>query len=74
MTGPCNLHELAEPLVRMNRELLESARGTAQKYFHCEGAAWFSQRGSVEKDIAGCRTGKLGVLAVWRGMDVPESL
>lgn len=41
MTGPCNLHELAEPLVRMNRELLESARETAQKYFHCEGAACF---------------------------------
>lgn len=41
MTGPCNLHELAEPLVRMNRELLENARETAQKYFHCEGAACF---------------------------------
>lgn len=41
MTGPCNLHELAEPLVRMNWELLENARETAQKYFHCEGAACF---------------------------------
>ena len=41
MTGPCNLHELAEPLVRMNRELLENARETAQKYFHCEGVACF---------------------------------
>lgn len=41
MTGPCNLHELAEPLVRMNRELLENAKETAQKYFHCEGAACF---------------------------------
>ena len=26
----------------------------------------------MEKDITGCWTGKLGILAVWRGMDVPE--
>ena len=34
MTGPCNLHELAEPLVRMNRELLENARETARSEEH----------------------------------------
>lgn len=41
MTGPCRLHELIEPLVRMNRELLDNGKQTAKTYFGCDGAACF---------------------------------
>ncbi len=39
MTGPCNLHELIDPMVVLNEELLESGKETAQQLFGCEGVA-----------------------------------
>lgn len=41
LTGPCDLHELAEPLVRMNRELLENGRRSAKKLLGKNGSACF---------------------------------
>ncbi|MCH9276539.1 glycoside hydrolase family 95 protein [Bifidobacterium amazonense] len=41
LTGPCDLHELVEPLVRMNRELLETGREAASKVFGIDGTAAF---------------------------------
>lgn len=41
LVGPCNLAELAEPLVRMNRELLDNGRQTARLFFGCSGCAAF---------------------------------
>lgn len=40
LTGPCNLDELAEPLARLNRELLDNGRITA-KAMGREGSACF---------------------------------
>lgn len=40
LTGPCNLDELAEPLARLNRELLHNGRATA-KAMGREGSACF---------------------------------
>ncbi|MBQ8640544.1 MAG: glycoside hydrolase family 95 protein [Lachnospiraceae bacterium] len=37
--GPCNLPELTEPLVRMNRELMAQGRETARRMFACDGVA-----------------------------------
>ncbi len=39
MTGPCNLHELIDPLVMLNEELIENGRETARQLFGCEGVA-----------------------------------
>lgn len=39
--GPCNLPEMIEPLVRMNRELLTNGRLAAKAFFDCEGSAVF---------------------------------
>ncbi len=39
--GPCDLNELAEPLLRMNREMLDDARRTAREYFGADGACSF---------------------------------
>ena len=39
--GPCNLDEMAEPLMRMCREMLEDGKETAKAYFGCEGACAF---------------------------------
>lgn len=75
MTGPCNhFMNWQSQLVRMNRELLENARETQQKYFHCEGAACFHNVDLWRKTSPAAGLGKLGILAVWRSMDVPESL
>ncbi|MDE7352157.1 MAG: glycoside hydrolase family 95 protein [Acetatifactor sp.] len=41
MTGPCRLHELAEPLVRMNRELLTNGKECARQLFGVNGSACF---------------------------------
>ncbi len=41
LTGPCDLHELAEPLVRMNRELLENGKRSAKKLLGKNGSACF---------------------------------
>lgn len=41
MTGPCGLHELSEPLVRMNLELLENAGRCARELLGRKGAACF---------------------------------
>ena len=41
LTGPCGLHELAEPLERMNRELLENGRKCARQLLGREGSACF---------------------------------
>lgn len=41
MTGPCGLHELAEPLVRMNRELLVNGRESAARLLGKKGSACF---------------------------------
>mgnify|MGYP002247552417 FL=1 len=41
MTGPCRLHEMIEPLVRMNCELLDNGKRTAEHFFGCSGAACF---------------------------------
>ena len=40
-TGPCNLDEMAEPLVRLCEEMLIDGRKTARSYFDCEGACAF---------------------------------
>lgn len=39
--GPCNLDEMAEPLMEMCREMLEGGKKTARAYFGCEGACGF---------------------------------
>ena len=41
LTGPCRLHELSEPLVRMNRELLANGRECAGQLFGVKGSACF---------------------------------
>ncbi|MDR2044798.1 MAG: glycoside hydrolase family 95 protein [Clostridium sp.] len=41
LTGPCNLPELIEPLVTMNRELMEHGRKSAKRFFGCDGVACF---------------------------------
>jgi len=41
MTGPCALHELIEPLVSMNEELLASGREVAEHVLGCRGSAVF---------------------------------
>lgn len=41
LTGPCDLHELIEPLVMMNRELLEPGERAARGIFHADGSAVF---------------------------------
>lgn len=41
LTGPCGLHELSEPLTRMNRELLETGREAARQLLGKKGAACF---------------------------------
>ncbi len=41
MTGPCDLHEMQEPLETMNRELLDSGRKTAKQFFQKKGVACF---------------------------------
>lgn len=41
MTGPCNLHEMIEPLTALNRELLETGRRSAKHYFDAEGSCCF---------------------------------
>lgn len=41
MTGPCDLHEMIEPLVDMNLELLKNGRHTAAEVFGSEGSAVF---------------------------------
>lgn len=41
LTGPCGLHELSEPLTRMNRELLETGREGARCLLGKKGAACF---------------------------------
>lgn len=40
-TGPCNLDEMAEPLVRLCEEMLIDGRKTARSYFDCEGVCAF---------------------------------
>ena len=45
MTGPCNLHELAEPLVRMNRELLENAGFEEVRIHLKDGEDWICAEG-----------------------------
>ena len=42
MTGPCRLHELIEPLVRMNRELLDNGKQTAKNIFWLRRCSMFS--------------------------------
>ena len=74
MIGPCNLHELAEPLVRMNRELLENARETAQKYFHCEGAACFHNVDLWRKTSPAAGLANWAFWPFGGGVDVSESL
>ncbi len=41
MTGPCGLPELAEPLVRMNRELLQNGKESAEQLLGKKGSACF---------------------------------
>ncbi|RSX53301.1 alpha-galactosidase [Bifidobacterium goeldii] len=41
MTGPCALHELIEPLARMNRELLNTGAQAARNVFGAPGSAVF---------------------------------
>lgn len=41
LTGPCRLHELSEPLARMNRELLISGKACARELFGVNGSACF---------------------------------
>ena len=41
MTGPCALHELIEPLARMNRELLVNGSTAAREIFGASGSAVF---------------------------------
>ena len=40
-TGPCNLDEIAQPLVTLCKEMLVDGRETARAYFDCEGACAF---------------------------------
>ena len=41
LAGPCSLPEMTEPLLRMNLELLDHGRITADQFFHCRGSAVF---------------------------------
>lgn len=41
MTGPCNLHELFEPFVNLNLELLENGKEAAEQIYGCGGMACF---------------------------------
>lgn len=41
LTGPCNLDEIAEPLVKLCEEMIIDGRETAKTYFDCEGACAF---------------------------------
>lgn len=41
MTGPCNLHELLEPFVNLNLELMENGKKTAGQMFGSEGITCF---------------------------------
>lgn len=40
-TGPCNLDEMAEPLVKLCEKMLADGKKTAKAYFDCEGACAF---------------------------------
>lgn len=39
--GPCNLHEMTLPLVKMCGEMLEDGKRTAREYFGCRGSCAF---------------------------------
>lgn len=41
LAGPCNLDEMAQPLMKMCREMLEDGKKTAEIYFGCQGACSF---------------------------------
>lgn len=41
LAGPCDLNELTEPLIRMNREMMDSGRKTAGEYFGTGGVCSF---------------------------------
>lgn len=41
LTGPCNLPELMEPFVRLNKEIIENGRKTARDFYGCQGSAAF---------------------------------
>lgn len=41
LTGPCNLHEMSEPLLVMMEELCEEGRKTARDYYGVEGTCAF---------------------------------
>ncbi len=58
----------------MNRELLESAAETAQKYFHCEGAACFHNVDLWRKTSPAAGLANWAFLGHLAGVVVPESL
>lgn len=41
LTGPCDLHEMAEPLLRLAEKLCEGGRHTAKNFFAAEGTCSF---------------------------------